>query len=255
MTRPTSPANSSYCGGGLAWLHDDSRAGTASTSVAAPPGRILVDVRRLLTRPVTSAASGTTARHATGRGWQGCHTGHTVAGRQAWQLARGDGQTDSCRTALHRRVEGPGRSKHDATGTDGSWVHIGCIRLSCAVVSSRLTSVNMPRFPATLTTADDWSLLPSFSDKEEVPGSSPGSPTGDFPANRHPSGGRSTRTACSTTRRGCIWGAVATSSLHVDGESSSATFNDRAAAGRPCLTDQKSGWCGDEGQHDAGGSG
>ena len=134
-------------------------------------------MRRLLTRPVTSAASGTTARHATGRAWQGCHTGHTVPGRQAWQLARGDGQTDSCRTALHRRVEGPGRSKHDATGTDGSWVHIGCIRLSCAVVSSRLTSVNMPRFPATLTTADDWSLLPSFSDKEEVPGSSPGSPT------------------------------------------------------------------------------
>ena len=183
MTRPTSPATF-VLWGRLAWLHDDSRAGTASTSVAAPPGRILVDVRRLLARPVTSAASGTTARQAMGRARQGCHTGHTVPGRQAWQVARGDGQTDSCRTALHRRVEGPGRSKHDATGTDGSWVHIGCIRLSCAVVSSRLTSVNMPRFPAALTTADDWSLLPSFSDKEEAPGSSPGSPTSQKPCKR-----------------------------------------------------------------------
>ena len=134
-------------------------------------------------------------------------------------------------------------------------VHIGCIRLQPQIVSSRLTRHKNRPYAAGLATGDDWPLLLRFSDKEEVPGSSPGSPTGDFPANRHLSGGRSTRTGCSTTRRGCIWGAVATSSLHVDGESSSATFNDRAAAGRPCLTDQKSGWYGDEGQHDAGGSG
>jgi hypothetical protein len=56
-------------------------------------------------------------------------------------------------------------------------VHIGCIRLPPQMVSSRLTHHETCPYAAGLATGDDWPLLLRFSDKEEVPGSSPGSPT------------------------------------------------------------------------------
>ena len=56
-------------------------------------------------------------------------------------------------------------------------VHIGCTRLQPPMVSSRLTRHKNRSYAAGLATGDDWPLLLRFSDKEEVPGSSPGSPT------------------------------------------------------------------------------
>lgn len=55
----------------------------------------------------------------------------------------------------------------------------------------------------------------SFPDKEEVPGSSPGSPTLDFPAKRALFVWRDGCREVLSIPRGCIRGARATSSLHV----------------------------------------
>jgi hypothetical protein len=67
-------------------------------------------------------------------------------------------------------------------------VHIACIRLQPPMVFNRLTHHETRSYAASLTTGDDWTLLLRFSDKEEVPGSSPGSPTPRSPVNAGDSG-------------------------------------------------------------------
>jgi hypothetical protein len=92
-------------------------------------------------------------------------------------------------------------------------VHIGCIRLQAQMVSSRLARHTNCPYAAGLATGGDWPLLLRFSDKEEVPGSSPGSPTADLPVNRHFSCGQMAGHEFLEGRRGCILGAGATPSL------------------------------------------
>jgi hypothetical protein len=58
-------------------------------------------------------------------------------------------------------------------------VHIGCIRLQAQTVSGRLARHKNCPYAAGVATGSDSPLLLRFSDKEEVPGSSPGSPIGD----------------------------------------------------------------------------
>jgi hypothetical protein len=58
-----------------------------------------------------------------------------------------------------------------------SGVHEGCISLSSPVASSRLGQTIFTGFAGLFATGDDWAQRWFFSDKEEVPGSSPGSPT------------------------------------------------------------------------------
>jgi hypothetical protein len=65
-----------------------------------------------------------------------------------------------------------------------SGVHAGCISLSSPVVSSRLAEPVFTGFAGLFATGDDWTRHWFFPDKEEVPGSSPGSPTREVPAIR-----------------------------------------------------------------------
>ncbi len=92
-------------------------------------------------------------------------------------------------------------------------VHIGCIRLQPPMLSSRLTRGKSRPYAAGLATGDDWPLLLRFSDKEEVPGSSPGSPivrVAELPAFEQHSGiwaaGGSARSGCSMGPYGATGG-------------------------------------------------
>ena len=116
-----------------------------------------------------------------------------VRGRHTRSSARNGARADVSKAASYEQAVGLSASRHanvpetshdasdcaaDAGGRPG--VQIGCIRLSTAVVSGRSSSPRIAQFAASLTTGDDWTLPLTFSDKEEVPGSSPGSPTGRF---------------------------------------------------------------------------
>jgi hypothetical protein len=76
-----------------------------------------------------------------------------------------------------------GRSYRDAVMAmcaDTYWVsgvHAGCISLSSPVAPSRLGDRLFNGFAGLFATGDDWTRHWFFPDKEEVPGSSPGSPT------------------------------------------------------------------------------
>ena len=112
-----------------------------------------------------------------------------VRARHARSSARNGARADVSKAASYEQAVGLSASRHanvpetshdasdcaaDAGGRPG--VQIGCIRLSTAVVSGRLASPRIAQFAASSTTGDDWTLPLTFSDKEEVPGSSPGSP-------------------------------------------------------------------------------
>ena len=121
-----------------------------------------------------------------------------VRGRRARSSARNGPSADVSKANSYEQAVGLSASRdanvpetsHDASdcaadagGRPG--VQIGCIRLSTAVVSGRLASPSIGQFAASLTAGGDWTLPLTFSDKEEVRGSSPGSPTRDFPAHSH----------------------------------------------------------------------
>jgi hypothetical protein len=55
-------------------------------------------------------------------------------------------------------------------------VHIGCRRFRIPILPGRLAIREKPRFAGCLPTLLYSAQPPGFSDKEEVPGSSPGSP-------------------------------------------------------------------------------
>src|SRR5450755_3698768 len=63
-----------------------------------------------------------------------------------------------------------------------SGVHAGCISLSSPVASSRPGDRLFNGFAGLFATGCDWMRHWFFPDKEEVPGSSPGSPIGVFQA-------------------------------------------------------------------------
>ena len=86
----------------------------------------------------------------------------------------------------------------------------GC---SPPVLSSPLPQPPSRRFAGIKCELGGLEGTKGFPDKEEVPGSSPGSPTPILPAHRHFSCGQMAGYEFLDARRGCIWGADATSSL------------------------------------------
>jgi hypothetical protein len=213
------------------WQRDGSPDTTITASVAATPRRILVNVRGSLTRAGVPAHPSRRVPVDRSRAHRTCRSALRELGlRRRQRAVEAYAADEPCKTALHSGAAGPGHGElarvpdaapgesfavRECAANPGgpTRVHFGCTRSPSAVVSGRLTSPRNRRFAALLTTGDDCRLPLTFSDKEEVPGSSPGSPTPILPAHRHFSCGQMAGYEFLDARRGCIWGADATSSL------------------------------------------
>ena len=178
------------------WQRDGSPDTTITASVAATPRRILVNVRGSLTRAGVPAHPSRRVPVDRSRAHRTCRSALRELGlRRRQRAVEAYAADEPCKTALHSGAAGPGHGElarvpdaapgesfavRDCAANPGgpTRVHFGCIRSPSAVVSGRLTSPRNWRFAALLTTGDDCRLPLTFSDKEEVPGSSPGSPIG-----------------------------------------------------------------------------
>ena len=177
------------------WQRDGSPDTTITASVAATPRRILVNVRGSLTRAGVPAHPSRRVPVDRSRAHRTCRSALRELGlRRRQRAVEAYAADEPCKTALHSGAAGPGHGElarvpdaapgesfavRECAANPGgpTRVHFGCTRSPSAVVSGRLTSPRNWRFAALLTTGDDCRLPLTFSDKEEVPGSSPGSPT------------------------------------------------------------------------------